>query len=105
MIFNRYKVYVRAVDETGSATFIIFDRDVSRLIAATAYVMRGNVVERGDQFPEELNDMAGQKVLIEFKVTKAWNLDKKNDDYTVGKLSKDNSLIESFNKVFKIDEV
>lgn len=67
--------------------------------------MRGNVVERGEQFPEELDDMAGQKVLIEFKVTKAWNLEKNKDDYTVGKLSKDNSLIESFKKVFGIDEV
>lgn len=91
------------VHETGTATFIPFDRDVARLIPTTAYNMWGAVADCHEEFPEELDDMAGQRGLFDYKVIKAWNLDKNKSDYTVTKLSKDVSVINAFMKAFGIE--
>lgn len=47
--------------------------------------------------------MAGQRGLFDYKVIKAWNLDKNKSDYTVTKLSKDVSVINAFMKAFGIE--
>lgn len=83
----------------------MFDRDVARLIPTTAYNMRGVVADCGEEFPEELDDMTGQKVLFDYRVTQAWNLDKNKSDYTVAALTKDESVIKAFIKAFQIETV
>lgn len=105
LYYYRYKIYVRVVDETGSATFVLFDKDVKKLITISAYNMRGVVADCGDQFPEELNDVAGQTALFDYKVTQSWNLDKDKHDYTVTKLTKEEKVLDAFRKVSLTDEV
>lgn len=103
-ILYRYRIQIRVVDHTSSASFFLFDTDVTKLIPTSAYQMRERLDGDPNAFPEELNDLNGHKILLAFSVSQ-FNLDNNNQVYTIKKISKDDIIIDTFVKLFTLDNV
>nr|GEX09548.1 replication protein A 70 kDa DNA-binding subunit B [Tanacetum cinerariifolium] len=99
-----YKVMIRVIDETSSASMLLFDDMIYKLCGVQVYTLikkYGDVVD--DYFPAELNMMIEKKLLFLFEYT-AYHIKHNNHVYSIKVLADDESMITTFKKDFIIEE-
>ncbi|MQL71084.1 hypothetical protein Taro_003413 [Colocasia esculenta] len=96
-VVPRYKVQLRVIDHTGSASFLLFDREANQILNKTAINLRDKLIKDGDteSFPEELDNFLQKKFIFKIQITE-FNLQQKWPIYTVVRVTDDNSLIEEY---------
>ncbi|PWA84263.1 replication protein A 70 kDa DNA-binding subunit B [Artemisia annua] len=101
----KYKVILRVIDDTGSASLLLFDDMINTLVDIPCYKLKeqyGPGVE--DMFPEELtNRIVGKRLLFRFTYTE-WAINNNHHTYQVTKMSNDAEFIKLFKKDFIMDE-
>ncbi|KAK2375007.1 replication protein A 70 kDa DNA-binding subunit [Trifolium repens] len=101
---SRFKVNLQVMDDTGSITFIMFDRVVTQFIGRTAQDLL-DTMNRGsnsDAYPHELDVFVNKRMLFKVEVTDA-NLFRNWRGYTVKKLSYDEEVINRFTTLYGIN--
>ncbi|KAL2903392.1 Replication protein A 70 kDa DNA-binding subunit C [Bienertia sinuspersici] len=84
----RFKLQIRVVDETGNASFVLFDREVAQIIGKSADQLRESChskIDDEDSIPDELNKIVDKKYLFKIKISE-YNL--QHDQEEVGESSK-----------------
>ncbi|KAL2905811.1 Replication protein A 70 kDa DNA-binding subunit C [Bienertia sinuspersici] len=85
----RFKLQIRVVDETGNASFVLFDREVAQIIGKSAVQLRESChskIDDDDSIPDELNKIMDKKYLFKIKISEynlqqRWPVEqRKNDD-------------------------
>ncbi|KAK2378193.1 replication protein A 70 kDa DNA-binding subunit [Trifolium repens] len=100
----RFKVNLQVMDDTGSITFIMFDRVVAQFIGRTAQDLL-DAANRGPNsgaYPNELDVFVNKRMLFKVEVTDA-NLFRNWRGYAVKKLSSDEELINRFTALHGIN--
>ncbi|KAK2352284.1 hypothetical protein QL285_096593 [Trifolium repens] len=100
----RFKVNLQVMDDTGSITFIMFDRVVAQFIGRTAHDLP-DAANRGPNsgaYPHELNVFVNKRMLFKVEVTDA-NLFRNWRGYAVKKLSSDEEIINRFTTLYGIN--
>ncbi|XP_061365002.1 uncharacterized protein LOC133308396 [Gastrolobium bilobum] len=97
----KFSVQVRVVDNTDSASFVLFDRDCLSLLGVSAAELREQHFKRGanlEHYPEELNVLKDRSMLFKVNV-KISNLNSYSEPkYHVAKVCISESIITSFLK-------
>ncbi|KAL2921030.1 Replication protein A 70 kDa DNA-binding subunit E [Bienertia sinuspersici] len=94
----RFKLQIRVVDETGNASFVLFDREVAQIIGKSADQLRQSChskMDNEDSIPDESNKMLDKKYLFKIKISE-YNLQQRWLVYTVTKMTADERLIKLF---------
>lgn len=100
----RYKLIVRVIDDTGSASLLLFDDYVSKLSGIQCQTLINQYGENHeDYFPDELNIMIGKKLLFRFEYTD-FCITNNHHVYSVKMMSDEDAIIDSFKSGF-INEV
>ncbi|PWA84264.1 nucleic acid-binding, OB-fold protein [Artemisia annua] len=101
----KYKVILRVIDDTGSASLLLFDDMINTLVDIPCYKLKeqyGPGAE--DMFPEELtNRIIGKRLLFRFTYTE-WAINNNHHIYQVTKMSNDAEFSKLFKKYFIMDE-
>ncbi|XP_057246773.1 uncharacterized protein LOC125491890 [Beta vulgaris subsp. vulgaris] len=96
----RFKIKLIVADKSGDASFMMFDKEVSKLVGRTAkeMVASQNQMEN-NEFPEEFKSLLGKRFL--FKVTVPYNngVDQ-NYSYTVNSTSDEPELINKWIELY-----
>ncbi|GJX11258.1 replication protein A 70 kDa DNA-binding subunit B [Tanacetum coccineum] len=96
----RYKVIIRVIDDTGSASLLLFDDLVFQLTRVKCYTLLNEYgLDYDDYFPGELNNMVGKTLLFRFQYSD-YNINNNHHVYQVQKISEDQTMIELFKKDF-----
>ena len=97
----RYKIIVRVIDESGSASLVLFDNMVHKLLNDTPCweLMEKYHYAGEDVFPSELDVIVGKKMLFKFAYTE-FNITNNNHVYQVKMLSDDREMISLFKEGF-----
>ncbi|XP_056691757.1 uncharacterized protein [Spinacia oleracea] len=93
----RFKVQIRVVDDSGSASFFLFDREVVHILGKSALSIREYQAQEGnsDSFPKYLDELLERTYLFKIRITD-YNLKQNCPIFTVTKISDDENLIKSF---------
>ncbi|XP_073107183.1 uncharacterized protein [Elaeis guineensis] len=93
----RFKVQVKAIDQTGS-TSLIFDREATQFLGKTASEIRQQEMKNGVGCgpPAVLNNFVGKKFVFKINIKKL-NVKSKWSIYSVMRMSDDADLLEHFN--------
>ncbi|GKB87045.1 hypothetical protein Tco_0959317 [Tanacetum coccineum] len=95
---------IRVIDETGSASILLFDDMIFKLCGVQVYILINKYGEEvDDYFQTELNVMIGKKLLFLFEYT-TYHINKNNHVYSVKEVADDESMITTFKKDFIIEE-
>ena len=98
----RFKVIVRVIDDSGSASLFLFDDMVYKLCDVQCHTLiKQYGPDHEDYFPSELNTMVGKKMLFRFEYT-SFNMSHNNHVYQVKLMSGEAPMIEMFEKDFII---
>ncbi|XP_022040896.1 uncharacterized protein LOC110943454 [Helianthus annuus] len=91
---RRFKVHLRVQDETGSVSFVMFDKDVMKLIGSTANDIRERQVKVDDTetFPHEISRLVEKKLAFKIEVSD-YNLNHDYHVYTIQKVCDDPDII------------
>ncbi|RYQ90132.1 hypothetical protein Ahy_B09g096391 isoform A [Arachis hypogaea] len=93
----RFCIQVRVVDESDTATFVLFENSASKFLGLTAADIRTSMLAKGygrDHFPEQLNALVGKTLL--FKLTRHDSLNKfQACVITVSRICSDPEIIAS----------
>ncbi|XLR51736.1 hypothetical protein S83_002408 [Arachis hypogaea] len=103
----RFSINMRVADETDTASFLLYDKEVSKFLGISASDLRLAQLTRGGvnkEYPTELNSLMGKKFLFKVSV--------KMEDLNafqpcriiVTKLCADNSVITKFTAKTSFDE-
>ncbi|KAJ1413129.1 hypothetical protein SESBI_19892 [Sesbania bispinosa] len=68
---TRYSIQLRVVDETDSASFILFDKEASNFLKILAYELRTSYIVKGgdkNRHPEEIDSFKDKKFLFKVQV-------------------------------------
>ncbi|KAJ1429547.1 hypothetical protein SESBI_08330 [Sesbania bispinosa] len=68
---TRYSIQLRVVDETDSASFILFDKEASNFLKIPAYELRTSYIAKGgdkNRHPEEIDSFKDKKFLFKVQV-------------------------------------
>ncbi|PWA64135.1 replication factor-A carboxy-terminal domain protein [Artemisia annua] len=105
-VVPRFKVILRVIDETGSAPFVVFDTNMSRICnGVSAYdIMNKHGQNTADYFPDDLNVIVGNKYLFKFTYTQH-NINSNTQVYTAKSVSDDAELVAHYNAVFADGQV
>nr|CAD1839456.1 unnamed protein product [Ananas comosus var. bracteatus] len=97
---------LRVIDESGSASLILFDREVVQFLQNTAAQLHQQVLLMGDmsQAPKKLDEFLGKIILFKIRI-KDNNINHPKPVYAVNKLSNDKTLIDEFLKKSILIEV
>jgi hypothetical protein len=97
---------LRIIDETGSAPFVVFDINMSRICngVSTYEIMNKNGQNTVDYFPDKLNVIVGNKYLFKFTYTQH-NVNSNSQVYTAKSVTDDAELIAHFNAGFADGQV
>ncbi|KAK2371204.1 hypothetical protein QL285_084180 [Trifolium repens] len=100
----KFKVHLEVIDNTGSITFILFDRVVSQVVGRTAQDLLDSISDnqRDSPFPSELDVFVNKRMLFKVEVTDA-NLYRNWRGYTVKKLSDEETIITRFTELHGIN--
>ncbi|WJX95943.1 hypothetical protein P8452_77206 [Trifolium repens] len=101
----KYKVHLEVIDNTGSITFILFDRVVTQVVGRTAQDLLDSINDadhRVKPFPSQLDVFVNKRILFKVEVTDA-NLYRNWRGYTVKKLSDDEEIINRFTELHGIN--
>ncbi|GFP96511.1 hypothetical protein PHJA_001795200 [Phtheirospermum japonicum] len=95
MVVTKFKVTVRVKDGSGTASFVIFDHQVQKIIRKSAAELKHALELSGDYdaFPDELDELLGKTFLFKLDLKKYTVKCKRGRVYTVGKLSCDERII------------
>ncbi|XP_061350487.1 uncharacterized protein LOC133295664, partial [Gastrolobium bilobum] len=99
--YPRFSVQVRVVDNTDSASFILFDRDCVFLLGMGAAELRELHFKRGadlDQFPNELNVLNEKSMLFKINVKQKDLNTNSEPKYQVSKICISEDIISAFIK-------
>ncbi|XP_061358384.1 replication protein A 70 kDa DNA-binding subunit E-like, partial [Gastrolobium bilobum] len=99
--YPRFSVQVRVVDNTDSASFILFDRDCVSLLGMSAAELRELHFKRGadlDQFPNELNVLNEKSMLFKINVKQKDLNTNSEPKYQVSKICISEDIISAFIK-------
>ncbi|XP_035845173.1 replication protein A 70 kDa DNA-binding subunit B-like [Helianthus annuus] len=90
----KFKVHLRVQDETGSVSFMMFDKDVMKLIGSTANDIRERQVKLDDTetFPHEISRLVEKKLAFKIEVSD-YNLNHDYHVYTIQKVCDDPDII------------
>ncbi|XP_022032893.1 uncharacterized protein LOC110934004 [Helianthus annuus] len=93
-IYFKFKVQVRVQDESGSVSFVMFDRDVQKLLGLAASDIRERQVKANDTgcFPYEIFRLVDKKVAFKIDVLE-FNFKNDYRVYTVQKTCDDPEII------------
>ncbi|XP_035831902.1 uncharacterized protein LOC118480975 [Helianthus annuus] len=92
-ITTKFKVQVRVQDESGSVSFVMFDRDVQKLLGLAASDIRERQVKSNDTgFPHEIFRLVDKKAAFKIDVSE-FNLKNDYRVYTVQKTTEDPVII------------
>ena len=91
---------VRVIDDTGSASLVLFDGMVYKLVNKTCVEVRNanNNLDAGG-FPKDLNVMLGKKMLFKFLFSE-YNINRNSHVYQVKGMSDDPECVAFFKKDF-----
>ncbi|KAJ1418433.1 hypothetical protein SESBI_15937 [Sesbania bispinosa] len=90
---TRYSIQLRVVDETDSASFILFDKEASNFLKIPAYELRTSYIAKGgdkNRHPEEIDSFKDKKFLLKCNISR---------------LCFEDNIIASFEKKYQIEEV
>ncbi|KAK2397669.1 hypothetical protein QL285_059222 [Trifolium repens] len=90
----KFRVHLQVIDDTGSITFVMFDRVVFQILGRTAQDLLDGM-NNEHTYPQELNVFVNKRILFKVEVTDA-NLYRNWRGYTVKKLSDDDDIIKRF---------
>ncbi|XP_056691785.1 uncharacterized protein [Spinacia oleracea] len=95
----RYKLTITVEDDSGNATFVMFDREVVQ-VQISAENLREKIAKDGknSSFPDELDVLLDRNFLFRFHISN-YNIDKNWDHFTVLRISDGEELIKSFLEV------
>ncbi|XP_061345972.1 uncharacterized protein LOC133291689 [Gastrolobium bilobum] len=99
--YPRFSVQVRVVDNTDSASFILFDCDCVSLLGMSAAELRELHFKRGadlDQFPNELNVLNEKSMLFKINVKQKDLNTNSEPKYQVSKICISEDIISAFIK-------
>ncbi|PWA37085.1 replication protein A 70 kDa DNA-binding subunit B [Artemisia annua] len=101
----KFKVIVRVIDETGSASLVLFDKMVHNLVdVSCAEILNKPSDLDMDGFPKQLNRMLGKKMLFKFLFSD-YNISRNSHVYQVKAMSDDPDHIGFFKKDFLSEDV
>ncbi|XP_022027961.1 uncharacterized protein LOC110929144 [Helianthus annuus] len=90
---HKFKVQVQVQDESGSVSFVMFDRDVQKLLGLAASDIRERQVKANDtRFPHEIFRLVDKKAAFKIDVSE-FNLKNDYRIYTVQKTTDDPVII------------
>ncbi|KAJ0878313.1 putative nucleic acid-binding protein [Helianthus annuus] len=93
LTIDHHKVQVRVQDESGSVSFVMFDRDVQKLLGLAASDIRERQVKDSDTgFPHEIFRLVDKKAAFKIDVSE-FNLKNDYRVYTVQKTTDDPVII------------
>ncbi|PWA58001.1 replication protein A 70 kDa DNA-binding subunit B [Artemisia annua] len=96
----RYKVIVRVIDDTGSASLLLYEDIITKLIDIPCHKLKAKYGEQADDiFPDELAPIVGRKLLFRFLYS-SYNINNNNHVYQVKMVSADESMIKIFKHGF-----
>ncbi|PWA51475.1 replication protein A 70 kDa DNA-binding subunit B [Artemisia annua] len=100
-VVYRYKIIVPVIDESGSASLVLFDNMVHKLLNDTPCweLMEKYHYAAEDVFPSEIDVIVGKKMLFKFSYTE-FNITNNNHVYQVKMLSDDREMISVFKEGF-----
>ncbi|WCJ43854.1 hypothetical protein M5689_024564 [Euphorbia peplus] len=95
----RYRIQVRVMDETASASFVIFDSDAYKFIGKNAADLKSSLSEDDDKrgYPSDLTMFLDKKFVFKINVTE-YNMMYRLGAYSVSKMTYDDGLIEELSK-------
>lgn len=100
----RYKVIVRVIDDTGSASLLLYEDIILKLIDIPCSKLKAKYGDQADDiFPDELAPIVGKKLLFRFLYS-SYNINFNNHVYQVKMISHDEDMIKTFKHGF-INEV
>uniref|UniRef100_A0A7N2N7L0 Replication factor A C-terminal domain-containing protein n=1 Tax=Quercus lobata TaxID=97700 RepID=A0A7N2N7L0_QUELO len=101
-----YRIQVEVQDETGSTTFILFDKGVEKIISKTAKElaeMQEEILKLDENIlPKEIQKIIGNKYLFQLHLDE-YNLKYGKEDYTVSKIL-DMEISHKQNDSCKVEE-
>ncbi|KAJ1402515.1 Nucleic acid-binding, OB-fold [Sesbania bispinosa] len=104
----RYSIQLRVVDETDSASFILFDKEASNFLKIPAYELRTSYIAKGgdkNRHPEEIDSFKDKKFLFKVQV-KIQDMESIVPYViSISRLCFEDNIIASFEKKYQIEEV
>ncbi|XP_071690019.1 uncharacterized protein [Rutidosis leptorrhynchoides] len=98
----RFKVSVRVADKTdetnGTASFTLFETQVSKFVTKTAYQLQKSLPE-GQEQPDELDELIGNVLIFKVAVTEN-TLSRESPVYTVKDATGDSIFIDKFAELY-----
>ncbi|XP_071695627.1 replication protein A 70 kDa DNA-binding subunit B-like [Rutidosis leptorrhynchoides] len=92
-----YKVQVRVQDGSDTTSFVMFDREVTKLLRMSAVQLIEKQIEEGDEdtLPGVFKTLEEKRILFMINVS-SYNIDTVYQVYTVTKISNDPSIMAEF---------
>ncbi|KAJ1378390.1 hypothetical protein SESBI_47922 [Sesbania bispinosa] len=104
---TRYSIQLRVVDETDSASFILFDKEASNFLKIPAYELRTSYIAKGgdkNRHPEEIDSFKDKKFLFKVQV-KIQDMESIVPYViSISRLCFEDNIIASFEKKYQIEE-
>ncbi|KAJ1379153.1 hypothetical protein SESBI_47123 [Sesbania bispinosa] len=105
---TKYSIQLRVVDETDSASFILFDKEASNFLKIPAYELRTSYIAKGgdkNRHPEEIDSFKDKKFLFKVQV-KIQDMESIVPYViSISRLCFEDNIIASFEKKYQIEEV
>ncbi|KAJ1378505.1 Nucleic acid-binding, OB-fold [Sesbania bispinosa] len=99
-----YSIQLRVVDETDSASFILFDKEASNFLKIPAYELRTSYIAK-NRHPEEIDSFKDKKFLFKVQV-KIQDMESIVPYViSISRLCFEDNIIASFEKKYQIEEV
>ncbi|KAJ1407816.1 hypothetical protein SESBI_24005 [Sesbania bispinosa] len=99
---TRYSIQLRVVDETNSASFILFDKEASNFLKIPAYELRTSYIAKAS---EEIDSFKDKKFLFKVQV-KIQDMESIVPYViSISRLCFEDNIIASFEKKYQIEEV
>ncbi|XP_022019173.1 replication protein A 70 kDa DNA-binding subunit C-like [Helianthus annuus] len=92
---SKYKIRVRVQDATGTISFVIFDKDVSKVIGRSAHDIHDQQLRDGEEnvCPREVKQLVSKRYIFKIEIS-TFNLTSNYHVNTVLKLCDDNEIIK-----------
>ncbi|KAL7606237.1 hypothetical protein Lser_V15G18303 [Lactuca serriola] len=105
-VIPRFMITVRVQDHTGSITLTMFEQDAKKLLKISAKDLIAKTARLGfgtGLYPSEINVLKDTKLAFIVSISK-YNLERKNNQYSILRSSDDDKLIQQLEKNFVVSE-
>ncbi|XP_045817056.1 uncharacterized protein LOC123910068 isoform X1 [Trifolium pratense] len=94
---SRFKVHVVVMDDSGSITFVLFDRVVTEILGRNVadLIAEFNQGIGSDSYPPDLNMFINKQMLFKVEITKG-HVNKRYNNYNVKRATDDAAIIQKF---------